>query len=236
MIIQLIGHDFHFELQNICRLFLPQEKLVAVYDETETDDEAVVTARLEKETAETILSCRLHLQDFDEQLTATLSNAHRDYRDECELILCELLYRLLSRAFSVTQAWGLVTGVRPVKLLRRLMAEQGEDEALRWMRERLLVSEKKLTLCYDTLQVENRLLDLSQPESFSLYVSIPLCPTRCDYCSFVSQTVTRAASLMPTYTENLAKELIYTAAIAKELGLKLETVYFGGGTPTTLSA
>lgn len=236
MIIQLIGHDFHFELQNICRLFLPQEKLVAVYDETETDDEAVVTARLEKETAETILSCRLHLQDFDEQLTATLSNAHRDYRDECELILCELLYRLLSQAFSVTQAWGLVTGVRPVKLLRRLIAEQGEDEALRWMRERLLVSEKKLALCYDTLQAENRLLALSQPNSFSLYVSIPFCPTRCDYCSFVSQTVTRAASLIPDYTENVVKELIHTAAITKELGLKLETVYFGGGTPTTLSA
>ncbi len=236
MILELLGHDFHFELQNVCRLFLPQEKFTCIYEQTDVTEEAVVTARLDKGDVQTTLFCRLRLQDFEKTLTATLPNTHSDYRNECELVLCELLYRLLSDAFNVTQAWGLVTGVRPVKLLRRLIAEQGEDEAMRWMRERLLVSEDKLALCKNTLQAENKLLALSKPESFSLYVSIPFCPTRCDYCSFVSQTVTRAAKLVPAYVQNLAKELEYTATIAKELGLRLETVYFGGGTPTTLSA
>ena len=236
MILELLGHDFHFELQNVCRLFLPQENFTCVYEQTDVAEQAVVTARLDKGDAQTTLFCRLRLTDFEKTLTATLTNTHHDYRNECELGLCELLYRLLSEAFGVTQAWGLVTGVRPVKLLRRLIAEQGEDEAMRWMRERLLVSDNKLALCRTTLQAENKLLALSRPESFSLYVSVPFCPTRCDYCSFVSQTVTRAASLIPAYVENLAKELQYTAAIVKELGLRLETVYFGGGTPTTLSA
>ncbi len=236
MIFELLGHDFHFELQNVCRLFLPQEKFTCLYEQTDVTDEAVVTACLEKGDAQTTLFCRLRLADFEKALTATLPNTHADYQNECELILCELLYQLLSQAFGVTQAWGLVTGVRPVKLLRRLIAEQGEENALRWMRKRLLVSDEKLALCRSTLQAENKLLALSRPESFSLYVSIPFCPTRCDYCSFVSQTVTRAASLIPTYVENLAKELCYTAQIVKDLGLRLETVYFGGGTPTTLSA
>ncbi len=236
MILQLVGHSFHFELQNICRLFLPQERLTVVEIMPDKVEESLVIARLVKGDFKTELFCRLQFADFDECLETGVENDHANYRDECELLLCELLYRLFVQAFGVTQAWGLVTGVRPIKLLRRLIAEQGEEAALRWMRERLLVSEQKLDLCRRTLNAENQLLALSRPDSFSLYVSVPFCPTRCDYCSFVSQTVTRAAALIPDYIENLIKELTYTAAIAKELGLRLETVYFGGGTPTTLTA
>ena len=77
---------------------------------------------------------------------------------------------------------------------------------------------------------------MSRPDSFSLYVSIPFCPTRCDYCSFVSHTTERSTKLIPTYVELLQEELCVTAAVARELGLRLETVYFGGGTPTSLTA
>ncbi len=232
----LQGHTFHFELQNICRLFFPQEKIQI--PDCETIAEAGITAVTRccqgEETTE--LFCRLVWDDFDQSLTASVSNRHPEYRDECELVLCELLYRLFVDMCGTTQDWGLVTGVRPVKLLRRLTAEWGPDRALAWMRERLLVNEQKLALCRDTLAVENGLLALSRPESFSLYVSIPFCPTRCDYCSFVSQTVTRAVKLIPEYVQLLSDELAYTGALARELGLRLETVYFGGGTPTTLTA
>lgn len=78
---------------------------------------------------------------------------------------------------------------------------------------------------------EDRLLALSRPESFSLYVSVPFCPTRCAYCSFVSHTVERAGKLVEPYVERLAEELEATGRIARELGLRLETVYFGGRAP-----
>ncbi len=236
MILYLQGHSFHFELQNICRLFLPQEKIVIPESELEDYTGVTVYTVLEKGEKTTQLRCRLHLDDFDRTLEAAVENAHSEYRDECELVLCELLYRLLADLCGVTQDWGLVTGVRPVKLLRRLKAELGEEKAVAWLRDRLLVSSKKLELCRNTLEAEDAILGLSRPESFSLYVSIPFCPTRCDYCSFVSQTVTRAAKLMPSYVEFLSQELAYTGALVRELGLRLETVYFGGGTPTTLSA
>ncbi len=235
MYLLLQGHDYHFELQNICRLFLPQEKITIVTEDTDLSGVVVIT-RLERGVSDTALYCRLRLDDFDEVLTATVPNTHADYENECELVLCELLYRLLSQLCGITQDWGLVTGVRPVKLLRRLTAEWGAERAAAWMRDRLLVSEEKLELCRNTLAVEDSLLTLSRPNSFSLYVSIPFCPTRCDYCSFVSQTVTRAAKLMPVYVEQLSRELAYTGALARDLGLRLETVYFGGGTPTTLTA
>ncbi len=236
MVLLLQGHSYHFELQNICRLFLPQEKIVIPENDVLPAEGVVAVTRLERGAEESTLSCRLLLDDFDDTLTATVPNTHPEYRDECELVLCELLYRLFVRMCGITQDWGIVTGVRPVKLLRRLTAEYGEERAVAWLRDRLLVSEQKLSLCRNTLAAEDALLALSQPDSFSLYVSIPFCPTRCDYCSFVSQTVTRAAKLMPEYVELLSKEIAYTGALAKELGLRLETVYFGGGTPTTLSA
>lgn len=235
MYLLLKNHDFHFELQNICRLFLPQEKIV-VADGEEGLSGVVAATALEQVADEVRLSCRLRLDDFDETLTHTLPADHPDLRDESERRLCELLYRLFVRLLGFEQTWGIVTGVRPVKLLRRLTADMGESAALAFLKDRLLVSDQKLALCRDTLQRENRLLALSRPDSYSLYVSVPFCPTRCDYCSFVSQTVTRAAKLIPAYVERLAEELRYTAAIARDLGLRLETVYFGGGTPTTLTA
>lgn len=81
-------------------------------------------------------------------------------------------------------------------------------------------------------------MDTSRPESFSLYLSIPFCPTRCSYCSFVSHSITasKAQKLLPRYVELLCEELAITGRIASELGLRLETVYYGGGTPTTLAA
>lgn len=236
MVLLLHGHTYHFELQNICRLFFPSEKIVIPDDGLCPSDGIVAETRLERGDAKTTLTCRLLWDDFDEMQSAEVDNAHPEYRDECELVLCDLLYRLFVRMCGVSQDWGIVTGVRPVKLLRRLTAEYGEDKAVAWLRDRLLVSETKLQLCRNTLAAEDALLGLSRPDSFSLYVSIPFCPTRCDYCSFVSQTVTRAAKLMPEYVDLLSEEIAYTGAIAKELGLRLETVYFGGGTPTTLSA
>ena len=234
--LRMSGHTFRFEIENICRLFLPQEKVTVAEELPEEKRGVVVDTCLDKGEDSTTAYVAVYLDDFAEHETAVIANTHPDYRDECELTLATLLYRLFVRLFGVEQTWGIVTGVRPVKLLRHLVAESGEAAALAHFRDRLLVSERKLQLCQNTLAVENDLLALSRPDSFSLYISIPFCPTRCDYCSFVSHTVERAANLIPAYVENLLKEIAHTGELAKQIGLRLETVYIGGGTPTTLSA
>ncbi|MGI6264371.1 MAG: coproporphyrinogen dehydrogenase HemZ [Acutalibacteraceae bacterium] len=237
MILTMRGHAFRFELENVCRLFLPHEKvLVPKEGECLSAQGVIADTALEKGAGETVLTVRLRLDDFDETRQTTVGNDRADYRDECELQLATLLYHLLVKLFGFTQEWGIVTGVRPVKLMRYLTRESGPQEACRYFRERLLVSEQKIELCRRTLAIEDEILALSRPDSFSLYVSIPFCPTRCDYCSFVSHTVERAARLIPVYVDRLVEEITATGAIARRLGLRLETVYFGGGTPTTLSA
>ena len=238
MYLLLCGNDFHFEMENICRLFLPQEKIVTLYDTVDDGSLAglVVTGTLESSRGAVHIAVRLRLDDADETLTDTVATATPQLKDACELAMTTLLYRLLSALLQTEQEWGLVTGVRPVKLLRRLTAQNGTAAALAHFREKLRVSPEKLTLLETVLKNENETLALSRPESYSLYVSIPFCPTRCDYCSFVSQTVESAAKLMPDYVECLKKELAFTGDEMRALGLRLETIYFGGGTPTTLSA
>lgn len=237
MHLYLQGNDYHFELENISRLFLPLEKIVTHHEERfpAVGDGLMAECSQADTAAGAVLSCRVRLEGFDRTLTAA-EPAGEEIRNRCELTLCTLLYRLLSELLDCSQTWGLVTGVRPVKLLRRLVREMGREPALAYFREKLLVSDEKLSLCCRTLDIENEILSLSRPDSFSLYVSVPFCPTRCDYCSFVSQTVERAKKLIPAYVEQLCRELRYTGELVKGLGLHLETVYFGGGTPTTLSA
>lgn len=238
MHLYLQGHDFHFELENVSRLFLPLEKIVTHPDGSpiEKTDGLRVIAIMALISQGARLTCRVTLDGFDEERISTVADNGEGFRDACELELCTMLYHLLAQLLGFTQTWGLVTGVRPVKLLRRLTREMGAEQAVAYMREKLLVSDKKLTLCRDTLAVEDEILSLSRPDSFSLYVSIPFCPTRCDYCSFVSQTVVQAKKLIPVYVEQLCREIAYTGELSRRLGLRLETVYFGGGTPTTLSA
>lgn len=155
--------------------------------------------------------------------------------DDNELVSAQLLYKLLCDFTGLTQPWGILTGVRPVKLLRRLAEESSEEQAVKSLRK-TFCQQRKIALSRETEHNERKILELSKPESFSLYVGIPFCPSRCSYCSFVMASIERAEKLIEPYTKLLCEEIKLTAEIANKLGLRLETVYFGGGTPTTLSA
>ena len=155
-----------------------------------------------------------------------------DYENE----LCRLLCRCMERHGHTPLPWGILTGVRPVKLLRRLAEESSEEQAVKKFEKDFFVSNEKIALSRETEHNERKILELSKPESFSLYVGIPFCPSRCSYCSFVMASIERAEKLIEPYTKLLCEEIKRTAEIANKLGLRLETVYFGGGTPTTLSA
>lgn len=139
-----------------------------------------------------------------------------------------LLYKVLSEYTGIEIPWGILTGVRPVKVLSKL----SESEAA----EKLLVSHDKIALARTIDRIQQPMIAAIPKNSYSLYVSIPFCPTRCSYCSFVSHSVDKAAARMDEYVMRLIEEMKQTADVAKQLGLQLDTIYFGGGTPTTLSA
>jgi len=223
-------------MENVCRLYFPREQIRIAESLIESAENIKVYTVLQKETEHTLLECRLVWKDYDKAERSCCSNEKINNNHDCELILAANLYHILAEACGYTQDWGIVTGVRPVKLLRRLIAQMGEAAALIYFREKLLVGEDKISLAKKTQEIENTIISLSKNDSCSVYISIPFCPTRCHYCSFVSHTIARAGKLLPEYLQVLYKELQLTGEIIRDLGLRLETLYIGGGTPTILSA
>lgn len=220
------NHNFHFELENLTRLFFPNEKITVIRDFSEPQPPYIYTEVSDK------ITISVNIGSFNKSETAVKKLADND----SELVSAQLLYKLLCDFTGLTQPWGILTGVRPVKLLRRLAEESSEEQAVKKFEKDFFVSNEKIALSRETEHNERKILELSKPESFSLYVGIPFCPSRCSYCSFVMASIERAEKLIEPYTKLLCEEIKRTAEIANKLGLRLETVYFGGGTPTTLSA
>ncbi len=153
-----------------------------------------------------------------------------------KMALSRLLFSFLCEQTGQRPPWGMLTGVRPVRLLRNKIEELGELAAAEFLQEQYVIGESKLHLAKDVFSVQRPFLEMLSPRDISVYISIPFCPTRCSYCSFVSQSIEKEGSLLPVYLEKLQEELQLTSRIVKEYGLQLRCIYVGGGTPAVLSA
>ncbi len=236
------GNSFKYQTEAVMKLFLPAQRFGFTYlDDGDTFDGEGDSALMTLERADNCADISVTV--FFGGKTSEKQMKSEDISDDsCEFLMSKLLYLCMSELTGMTFEWGILTGVRPVKQVHRLM-EKGLDRegVFSALREKYLVTENKCSIAYQTAAVQKPILDrlkLTGGKTFGLYVSIPFCPTRCSYCSFISQSAQGAAvkKLIPLYIENLCDEIRTTAEITASLGLKPDTVYFGGGTPTTLSA
>ncbi len=222
-----INHGFNYELEKLCRIFLPHEKINILNSEEKADVFAVCELKANEASA----YLYFYGKEYTEKLTAL-----EDTEKSRELTLATCLFRCFVAATDYKPEWGLLTGVRPAKLYAKLLGIQGKEKTDEYFKNTLFVSEEKISLCSETVAPEEEIVRKNSPESFSLYVSVPFCPSRCSYCSFVSHSVDKAGKLIDDYVKLLCEELRITGEIAKRNGLKLETVYIGGGTPVAFSA
>lgn len=148
--------------------------------------------------------------------------------------LKQLLYGILSEETGRTLPWGTLTGIRPTRLAMQLL-EQGktEEEVDAHMRSTYLCSEEKTALAIDIAKREREILaDIHYEEGYSLYIGIPFCPTTCLYCSFTSFPIRAWKDKVDAYLSAVEKEIDFVKeACADKV---LDSVYIGGGTPTTL--
>ena len=230
----LINHNFRYEIEKLIRIFLPFEK-IAFFDSVVPDDNTVIT-EIKTIGKDIYAFAELNIKDKKYSDKCLISKDTDDLEQEKELRLAICLYNCFTFASGYYPQWGILTGVRPAKLFSRLSGSMGSKNAEEYFRDSFKVSDKKIELCKKTRLGEEKIISLSKSNSFSLYISIPFCPTRCSYCSFVSHSVEQAKKLIPKYVEKLCEEIALTGKKARELNLRLETVYIGGGTPTTLSA
>lgn len=157
--------------------------------------------------------------------------------DEKEKTRClsRMFYDIMVQLTGERPPWGILTGVRPVNYLRRVATARGGG-ARAFFLDDCRVLPQKYEMAKTVLAAQAPALAASAPDSYSLYVSVPFCPSRCSYCSFVSQTIAREGHLAAQYVDCARRELEATARLAERLHLRLETVYVGGGTPTALCA
>ena len=229
-----IGHSFDYEMEKLIRLFLPFEKIKVLH--TEETDTKYAVCEVKQSDDDIIAHVKLSLENGEAEFSAVIDKKTPDTKKETQHELGRQLFYCFEKITGYRPDWGILTGVRPAKLFSRYCKDFGNEYAEEFFKNKFLVSEHKLDLCKKAVAGEESIVKLSKDNSFSLYLSVPFCPTRCSYCSFVSHSVEKAQDIIPKYVELLCKELETTAQIAKRLELRLETVYMGGGTPTTLSA
>ncbi|MGN1194546.1 MAG: coproporphyrinogen dehydrogenase HemZ, partial [Acutalibacteraceae bacterium] len=234
MYLVLNNRSFQYETENLIRVFFADEAVTVTESPIAGENGVVAFASDDKISVKLNLNGKTYsdcqIPDF------SLMNSDDSVQSFTERKLELLVFELLKKATGYNPPWGILTGVRPAKLMTKLIENYGEEKALSYFTNELKVSDKKAQLALKVAKNEKPIIASSAKKSFSLYISIPFCPTRCSYCSFVSHSNEKAKKLIPDYVKLLCREIELTGKIVKTLGLKLESIYMGGGTPTALDA
>ena len=225
MILYYKGISSIYETENVVRIFYPQAALLN--KQREKAEKAYCFVR----------------QTGGKLFIGVCINSKKSWRtfslpqNNVELLITQTLFGMLSSVTGYVPEWGMLTGVRPVSFLRSFF-EKGyaEKKVEKIFKNNYFLQEEKYSIALQIMKKQDELIAKASHNAYSLYISIPFCPSRCSYCSFVSQTTSAEGHLIPAYIKALCKELEDTAIIAEQLGLRLETVYMGGGTPTSISA
>ena len=234
------GHDYKYAAEQMLLTLFPTERpeyadappgpgedaLVLSLSRGETW--ATATAALTWGGAEYRAARRCRVSELTGQLSADRA---------LQRILKLAFYDAGTAALGKEPPWGALTGVRPVKIpAKAMLAGATPAQAEKVLRDTYRVSPGRRKLAMDCAQASLAAQRSLGEHEVSLYVGIPFCPTRCAYCSFVSADVGRALKLIDPFLDTLSKEIRAAGAMLEGAGLKVRTVYFGGGTPTTLTA
>ena len=237
------GEMNRYYVQTLCMIFFPGAK----FSETETYMDATpeVDMTVTEDGGEISIVVYMKANGKSASCSRTVSLSDYDTVDKAKKLTAGyVMYRAGCEVFDgYSPPWGIHTGVRPAKMALEFMnLNMNRDEVIRKFREEYFLSPEKANLVYEVASHEKRIIDkydstISRENAklCSVYISIPFCPTRCEYCSFVSYTSPKLLSLIPDYLVQLKSDVRKTFALIRSLGMKAVSVYIGGGTPTTLS-
>lgn len=231
--------EFEYDIHSLVKAFYPKEDVyVSTKDKEKKEEPVHYHMDVQFAPEEIIFSWKkVELSEENENQTGITKRVAVDdtNRKETKNSLKRTLYQLLSEYTGVELPWGNLTGIRPTKIPMALLEEgKSEEEIARYMKETYFTSDEKIKLSIEIAERELELLHkLDYEEGYSLYIGIPFCPTTCLYCSFTSYSMSAWKNRMDDYLSALEKELDYTAV--KFAHKKLNSIYIGGGTPTTLN-
>ncbi len=229
------GDINRYYVQTLCMIFFPGAKFAEDEEIDENTPEVYVRATMTDGGVEAVSRMKLGERVCEETRSVDFCDMWSRERT-AKIAVGRAVFACGEGMFGYTPAWGILTGVRPSKMASELLLSGfGVQKAKRVLREEYFVNPKKASLAVNVATSEYKIINQLRDKVCSVYISIPFCPSRCAYCSFVSYTSDRLLSLIPDYLEKLGREIDAIFATAKEAGLGIATVYIGGGTPTILS-
>lgn len=239
MKLYLQGHDCSYAAQQMLLTIFPDER--PEYPEGEPEGDCAVIS-FKKHAKHAQASCTIYRGDekFFGTARVAISELYTDDLSETRhknRLVKLAFYRAGVKLLGKKPAWGSITGIRPATLMAQLLHEGNSPRRATSQFAKIYDSTReKAQLCLSAAQMGETVRENLRERDICLYIGIPFCPTRCAYCSFVSQAIERSIHLIEPFLQTLLLEMEATAKIVRELDLRILAVYVGGGTPTTLSA
>ena len=232
----LKGHDFKYEVAELIKLFTTQFNFVDNKDVGMTLENSVVYYN------DKVFSKTVYLENY-QVIYESLDHKSIEGLSEQEIkkitkeTIKRSMYNVLMKKFNSYVPWGILTGIRPVKIVHNLLDKNLSDKDIREnLKTNYLISDEKIDLALSIAKRERKFIYPIDKNKISLYISIPFCPTRCYYCSFPANPLKQFGHLKKEYIDKLIIEIKGLAKLLKETNKEIETLYIGGGTPTTLDA
>lgn len=230
----LKGHDYKYEVAELIKLFTADfefieeksfgrilENVVLVYNDTLI----AKTKYYENYELKYEFADHIEIKGLDEQKLKKLTKE----------TIKRTMFKVLQNRLNTYVPWGILTGIRPVKIVHTLLDKEMDEAQIREiLKEKYYIMDEKIDLALDIAKRERVFMYPIDENKISLYVSIPFCPTRCYYCSFPANPIKQFGHLKKQYVEKLIEEIKGLAKIIKDTNKEIETLYIGGGTPTTL--
>ena len=244
--------DFEYDVHSLLKEFFPQEDVQMYYscspDEVSGRNLACTHHEMTGDGAKEFADADqvFRIDYVDDQITIkwqyrsvfheTWINVDPADRKETKNQLKIVLYKMIEKGIGRGLPWGTLSGIRPTKIAMKCLEDGMDDkQSYDYLKENYLASDEKIKLSIGIAKREKALLDKVDYENgYSLYIGIPFCPSTCAYCSFTSYPLGVWKNRVDDYLDALEKEIDYTAQ--KFYHKKLNSIYIGGGTPTTLNA
>lgn len=181
---------------------------------------------------------KLYINLTDQEIACILAQPEVSKETQPKLLLKHGMLKLLSQVCDRQLSWGILTGIRPGKMMHRLYDFGfSREERSRILEKRYAIRADKVELLQEIASRQRPYLEelRANPQKIAVYIGIPFCPTRCTYCSFPGYQLGQERQELALYLKALQAEIREVGRLMKELGLVADTVYIGGGTPTTLT-
>ncbi len=235
MIVKTDGNINKYYVQSLCMLFFPGAK----FSEGEEEGRGVPVVQVSLREADTGVEAFASIKVDKKMKTGSRFEKYKkNYTSArtAKIAIGIAVFEAGKRFFGTVPPWGILTGVRPAKIAAEMIdAGMDFDNVKKVLEKEYFLNQKKSALVTEIATVEKEIIDSTDEDACSVYISIPFCPSRCAYCSFVSYATPRLISLIPEYLERLKNDIDRMFDTIQQVGKKVVTLYIGGGTPTVLN-